>query len=76
MVTVVITAFCSAVAGNVLSARVLREFQRAAGWFRDVMGTEEQCAESCGILCPFVCLSAVIAIQAILLVCSLLLREN
>lgn len=43
MVTVVITAFCSAVAGNVLSARVLREFQRAAGWFRDVMGTEEQC---------------------------------
>lgn len=41
MVTVVITAFCSAVAGNVLSARVLREFQRAAGWFRDVTGTEE-----------------------------------
>lgn len=76
MVTVVITAFCSAVAGNVLSARVLREFQRAAGWFRDVMGTEEQCGESCGILCPFVCLSAVIATQAILLVCRLLLRET
>lgn len=35
MVTVVITAFCSAVAGNVVSARVLREFQGALGWFRD-----------------------------------------
>lgn len=41
MVTVVITAFCSAVAGNVLSAGVLHEFQGAIGWFRDVTGTEE-----------------------------------
>lgn len=59
MVTVVITAFCSAIAGNVLSARVLHEFQRAT---RDV---PVKVAEFSVCLC----LSPVIAIRAILHIC-------
>lgn len=56
MVTAVITAFCSAVAGNVLSAR---EFQRGT---RDVLAKVAEFSVR-------LCLSPVIAIQAILHIC-------
>lgn len=69
MVTAVITAFCSAIAGNVLSARVLHEFQRAT---RDVR------AKVVEFSVPL-CLSPVIVIQAILHICMKIkgfVREN
>lgn len=56
MVTVVITAFCSAIAGNVLSARALHEFQRAT---RDVPAKVAEFS-------VHLCLSPVIAVQAVI----------